>query len=289
MTDQSLELFKCEPLSAKLSRKACAGNYKIAQHKGQPTRGATHPQGRARCLGCEVGAAHARGELIPVERITWTKPATAATPATRPTEPPPGVVETPSTPPKTPSPRSTPLGPRMDDARRADVLADVLKREMSIGEYATKHGVNQATIRWRLEKAGHDPKTWPKHPAASTPKRTKVAVELNEAVERALAPASPPTPPETTPETAPAPVPEAPTMLSSSTFADVFRACVQEPAHSDEVFRLPHELLDLVAGLDAPASIARVIDCAYMAGMTKGTTESRAWLERATRYARRSA
>jgi transposase-like protein len=289
--------------------------------------------GRVNCIDCKVGAAHARGDIVPVERMTWKRAAAAVE---KPIEPPrtevprvDGVLD-----PKTatrkaaraegarpernepnPAPEPAPeheerpmsayLARRTElQTRRDAVIIDVLEKKLSIHEYSKKHGIDQATLRWWLSHAGHDPKAWPRSDrvasAAAAAKTKAVAREakaelrrIQEEVDAKRAASlgdvihepKPLTlegevmpPPEPTPRRAPRamdrteleldePIPYRPTL----------------PALSD-MLMLPVEVAVLFARLKISSSIVHVAQLLYMVGHSHGrgaADDAGIWLERA--------
>lgn len=63
-----LDLFECAPYRARLTRQACAARFEAANRERSAARGnaamaaAVAVSTFRHCIGCEVGAAHARGE-----------------------------------------------------------------------------------------------------------------------------------------------------------------------------------------------------------------------------------
>lgn len=60
----ALELFECPSIGGKprLTRTSCGQRHKAARRTARPTRGPLVTPWLATCAGCEIGAAHARGE-----------------------------------------------------------------------------------------------------------------------------------------------------------------------------------------------------------------------------------
>jgi hypothetical protein len=67
----TLELFRCEPLGVKLTRKSCGDRHVRAgrelRHEGK--QGQPLMVGAQRCAACPIGGAHARGETPDVELV----------------------------------------------------------------------------------------------------------------------------------------------------------------------------------------------------------------------------
>lgn len=138
-----LELFRCEPLRARLTAKACAQNYLDAQHR-RAVRTADQRLVSSRAIGlgpcreCSIGRAHAAGET-------------------------PDVIMTPATVPASKEAREEPPMPRtQNDERRRLALEACRRKDRPILEVGREYGVHQATLRKWLKREGHDPKTWPK-------------------------------------------------------------------------------------------------------------------------------
>lgn len=77
------ETFWCEPMRAKLTTRACAGNYRMANHAAKKVNNGPHPaklSGRAHCIDCPTGEAHSLGRTVdvPLDRVVRVPP--AATP-----------------------------------------------------------------------------------------------------------------------------------------------------------------------------------------------------------------
>lgn len=137
-----LELFRCEPLRARLTAKACAQNYLDAQHR-RAVRTADQRLVSSRAIGlgpcreCSIGRAHAAGET-------------------------PDVIMTPAVAPASKEPREEPPMPPTNDLRKRLALDACRRKDRPILEVGREYGVHQATLRKWLKREGHDPKTWPK-------------------------------------------------------------------------------------------------------------------------------
>jgi hypothetical protein len=301
-----IELFHCEPHRVRLTTKACAANWKMVNSGGKATMpgtamqgtgtGAARVYGRLACVGCEVGEDHAAGKVVPVERLVWKAPPASSAP------PPPPVTVVPRVEGVLDPKSAAPTAARMNvsqakeevpmvgylarraelNARREAVLADVLKKVEPISAYAARHKVDQATIRWWLEKEGHDPKSWPKpkpgpapltelrarakasKPAKpSTPKEAIDAVHLDEPEPIEL----PPTP-EQVEEALKLPDPPPRTMnrteLADLTLRDLLPVALVVPPRVGRI----------LARLDVSSGVAHVAQCLYMAGLAQGRDDA---------------
>jgi transposase-like protein len=166
MTAPTFDLFACVPYSARMTRKACAANYRMMNSSSKTTMqgtamvgsgmGVRRAYGRIHCVECEIGKAHAAGKVVPVERMTWKRDAAAAASAPSPapmTEVPrvEGVLDE-KTHEKEEATVQTNHQPRT--ARmRTEAVADV-GAGMSIAQTAAKHGVSGQTIRNWLKDVG---------------------------------------------------------------------------------------------------------------------------------------
>lgn len=81
MSTPPIELFRCVPLAARISRRQCAGLWTDGQAAQRP--GSMDRLRTSHCRGCSVGEAHARGEAA----TTWAdgSPVELAVPGVAPT------------------------------------------------------------------------------------------------------------------------------------------------------------------------------------------------------------
>lgn len=168
-----LELFRCEPLRARLTAKACAQNYLDAQHR-RAVRTADQRLVSSRAIGlgpcrdCAIGRAHAAGET-------------------------PDVIMTPVAAPAANETQKEPPMPQTFEERKRLVVEAALRKDRPILEVAREFGVSRTAVRYWIEEVGHDPKTWPKMrpgpgarraPAPPKVQHGEELEELNRALER---------------------------------------------------------------------------------------------------------
>ncbi len=159
----AVELFRCAPLSVKLTRTACADRHSRAKGRALTNpRGTTPLVGPERCAGCELGAAHARSETPaswpdgkPVEIVAaapepgssrWLTPAPRSEERSDPAALPPG------------DDRRAPRSVQTTPARRGHVAERLLEhngKTLSISAWAREPevkelGLEPKSISWRL-------------------------------------------------------------------------------------------------------------------------------------------
>lgn len=173
-----IELFACKPHNIRLSTKACGLNWKMVNRgtaTPMPSIGAPggsrseRVYGRAQCVGCDVGAAHARGEVVPVERLVWKAPAAAAAPPPPPATVVPrveGVLDDKRATRTAPTPwererheheeqihrartaqKEEPMAPRFRDPEERAAAVAKVAGGASVADVAREHEVSQQSIR----------------------------------------------------------------------------------------------------------------------------------------------
>lgn len=305
-TAPSLELFRCEPMSARLTRSSCAAQYRRANGPSEKRVSGPHPArlfGRAACIDCRVGAAHAAGKVVPVERLTWSSPASSpATPTSRPTTTIP-VVEGVLDAKRTKEQKMT--GPISMETRARDVGDRA--RGMKVREAADKYGVAQQSIRNWVKAAQELREELTPAPAPRVMDQTELADDDDLALLGAVVTPSAPEPAaEACPAMPPPPLEPAsatPSPASTARELDIdadpaaeqrapnlslaaleLLGLVPATTVDTDVARLPRDVRTLIARLGVNARITRAIDCIYMAGTAQTPKRREAWLDEAAAY-----
>jgi len=132
---RKLELFRCEPLAARLTPRACAQNYWDAQvyhgRRVEMWKAPSRAYALGPCRGCEMGRAHA--EAVDPGGLDRIRKRRAPSP-----------------------PNRTP------DVVRQQAIEAALRRDRTIRAVAREFGVSQTSLRAWLKDAGYDAATWPK-------------------------------------------------------------------------------------------------------------------------------
>lgn len=70
----SIQVFQCDALHVKLSRASCVTRYRFANQKRKPGQDALKAAQYEQCMGCDLGAAHRRGDPTPRELLVTITP-----------------------------------------------------------------------------------------------------------------------------------------------------------------------------------------------------------------------